>query len=165
MIKGSNGKPTKIMAGLPLPARAPGNPDEHALACYPKSVFEKLEISLSAVPVPLSPGTGQRDTVGGYNPSFLSQRVPLPNLTQKNLLDANSHRQYIARQQRPHIHHPHVDCVNRTQLTHTPKLSLLYADPLAQTRRHRLLDPIRKLQVLFVSQLGPLPSIRNARTH
>ena len=88
MIKGSNGKPTKIMAGLHFAGEGPGNPDEHALACYPKSVFEKLEISLLAVPVLPSPGTGQPDTVGGYNPSFLSQRVPLPNLTQKNLRDA-----------------------------------------------------------------------------
>lgn len=81
MIKGTNGKASKTLAGLHFAGEGPGNPDEHALACYPKSVFEKLEISLSAVP---STGVGQP----GYNPSFLFQRVPLPDLTQETLQDA-----------------------------------------------------------------------------
>jgi len=87
LIKGSNGKATKIMAGLHFAGEGPGNPDEHALACYPKSVFEKLEISLSAVPTPPVIGPGQPDSQGGYNPSFLSQRVPLPELTKETLQD------------------------------------------------------------------------------
>ncbi len=82
MIKGANGKASKILAGLHFAGEGPGNPDEHALACYPKSVFEKLEISLAALPA--APAA----TVGGYNPSFLSQRVPLPDLTQETLQDA-----------------------------------------------------------------------------
>ena len=88
MVKGSNGKATKIMAGLHFAGEGPGNPDEHALACYPKSVFEKLEISLSPVPTVPGPGLVQPDTVRGYNPSFLSQRIPLPDLTQETLQDA-----------------------------------------------------------------------------
>lgn len=37
---------TNIMAGLHFAGETSDNPHEHALACYPKSVFEKLEIKL-----------------------------------------------------------------------------------------------------------------------
>ncbi len=88
MIKGTNGKASKIFAGLHFAGEDTTNPDEHALACYPKSVFEKLEISLSPVPAAPGPDPGQPDTIGGYNPNFLSKRVPLPDLTQETLQDA-----------------------------------------------------------------------------
>jgi endonuclease G len=42
------GKPTDILAGLHFAGETRDNPYEHALACYPKSVFEKLEIKLKA---------------------------------------------------------------------------------------------------------------------
>jgi endonuclease G, mitochondrial len=40
------GEPTTVVAGLHLGGEAGASPDEHALACLPTSVFEKLEISL-----------------------------------------------------------------------------------------------------------------------
>ncbi len=40
------GKALPIMAGLHFAGETNDNPYEHALACYPKSVFEKLEIKL-----------------------------------------------------------------------------------------------------------------------
>ncbi|MGH1338567.1 MAG: hypothetical protein ACRBFS_20805 [Aureispira sp.] len=40
------GRATTIMAGLHFAGESDYNPYEHALACYPKSVFEKLEIKL-----------------------------------------------------------------------------------------------------------------------
>lgn len=90
MIKGTNGKATKILAGLHFAGEGPSDPDEHALACYPKSVFEKLEISLTATtagPGTL-PATGQPGIGGGYNPNFLAERVPPPDLSQETLADA-----------------------------------------------------------------------------
>lgn len=42
------GKATSIMAGLHFAGERRDNPYEHALACYPKSIFEKLEIKLKA---------------------------------------------------------------------------------------------------------------------
>lgn len=82
MIKGTNGKASKILAGLHFAGEGPSDPDEHALACYPKSVFEKLEISLTA------PVRVDRPTTIGYNPNFLAHRVPAPDLTQESLADS-----------------------------------------------------------------------------
>ena len=53
MFKSANGRPTRILAGLHFAGEGSGDPNEHAVACYARSVFEKLEISPtpSAVPV------------------------------------------------------------------------------------------------------------------
>lgn len=42
----NKGKATNIMAGLHFAGESQNNSYEHALACYPQSVFEKLEIKL-----------------------------------------------------------------------------------------------------------------------
>jgi endonuclease G len=69
------GKPTPIMAGLHFAGEVADDPHEHALACYPKSVFEKLEVSLTppSVAIEMEPA--------GYQPTFLSERVEAPKLS------------------------------------------------------------------------------------
>jgi endonuclease G len=75
LFKGSNGKTTNVMAGLHFAGEGPSDPNEHALACYPRSVFDKLGISLV-------PPQGQAEATGrrGYSSDFLgnSRRVALP---------------------------------------------------------------------------------------
>jgi endonuclease G len=74
LFKGSNGKPSKIVAGLHFGGESGANPDEHALACLPSSVFEKLDISLRP------PAPGEAQVLAGYDPRFLSERIDTPQL-------------------------------------------------------------------------------------
>jgi DNA/RNA endonuclease G (NUC1) len=74
LFKQANGKPGTVMAGLHFGGEANGDPDEHALACLPSSVFEKLEISLQ----PPTPEDIQ--TLEGYDPDFLAERIDHPKL-------------------------------------------------------------------------------------
>ncbi|GAB3949333.1 DNA/RNA non-specific endonuclease [Streptomyces sparsus] len=74
LFKGNNGKPSKILAGLHFGGESGTNPDEHALACLPASVFEKLDISLQP------PAPGEVQTMPGYDPHFLSMRLETPQL-------------------------------------------------------------------------------------
>lgn len=84
VFKATNGKPTKVMAGLHFAGEGENDPNEHAIACYPKSVFEKLEISLQP---PL-----QKDVVPpqglGYNTNFLGVLVETPKLSKSKSDDA-----------------------------------------------------------------------------
>ncbi len=80
LLKAANGKPTKIMAGLHFAGEGSGDPDEHAIACYPKSVFEKLEISVAA---PAQEATAVR----GYDTGFLGIIVKAPKLSTANAND------------------------------------------------------------------------------
>lgn len=73
------GRTTRIMAGLHFAGEASTDPTEHALACYPRSVFEKLEISLEPPALP-APGA-EAELRRGYNTEFLRHQVPLPILT------------------------------------------------------------------------------------
>lgn len=73
-----NGKPTNVMAGLHFAGEGSLDPNEHAVACYPQSVFEKLAISLT-------PPAIATEAVGtGFNRDFLSQRIELPRLSSSN---------------------------------------------------------------------------------
>lgn len=73
-----SGKPTAVMAGLHFAGEGQGDPNEHAVACYPASVFEKLEISLT-------PSTTVPQGVGnGFSTGFLSKTVELPTLSAAN---------------------------------------------------------------------------------
>ncbi|MER5465904.1 DNA/RNA non-specific endonuclease [Streptomyces sp. NPDC002668] len=74
MFKTSNGRPGKVMAGLHFGGETGDNPDEHALACLPRSVFEKLDISLQP------PTLDQAEVIAGYAPDFLGKRIDLPKL-------------------------------------------------------------------------------------
>ncbi len=71
LFKSNNNKATGVMAGLHFAGESSNIDPEHALACYPKSVFEKLDISLKPVE------TNKRL---GYNPNFLSSVVAEPKL-------------------------------------------------------------------------------------
>jgi endonuclease G, mitochondrial len=84
LFKSDTGKPTNIIAGLHFAGEGPSDPNEHAIACYSKSVFEKLEILLSPPEVEAVPDNG-------FNPNFLSVRVNRPKLTmsKKNALLLN----------------------------------------------------------------------------
>ena len=78
LFKSSNGKATEVMAGLHFAGEGPTDPNEHAIACYPKSVFEKLEISLAP------PTTIVEAVANGFAANFLSVRVDLPKLSSPN---------------------------------------------------------------------------------
>lgn len=84
LFKASNGKPTKVMAGLHFGGEGEGDPNEHALACYPKSVFEKLDISLTRPVVELVEEVGAT----GYSPNFLGTPIDVPRLSSENRKDA-----------------------------------------------------------------------------
>ena len=46
IFKTNSGSVTNVMAGLHFAGEGQGNPMEYAIACYPNSIFKKLEISL-----------------------------------------------------------------------------------------------------------------------
>ncbi|MFD7135090.1 DNA/RNA non-specific endonuclease [Streptomyces sp. NPDC059894] len=69
-----DGRPGAVMAGLHFGGEAAGEPDEHALACLPASVFEKLEISLTP------PAAEDVRTLAGYDPDFLGELIDVPEL-------------------------------------------------------------------------------------
>jgi endonuclease G len=73
LFTSGTGEPTTVMAGLHFAGEAEGQPHEHALACYPKSVFEKLGITLA-------PPTATEIVPFGYDPDFLARRVRVPRL-------------------------------------------------------------------------------------
>ncbi|MFF0204459.1 DNA/RNA non-specific endonuclease [Streptomyces sp. NPDC005017] len=74
LFKQGNGRPGTVMAGLHFAGEGKGDPDEHALACLPASVFEKLEITLT------QPGPQDIRTVTGYDAGFLTERIEVPQL-------------------------------------------------------------------------------------
>ncbi|MEK6408577.1 MAG: DNA/RNA non-specific endonuclease [Acidobacteriota bacterium] len=81
LLKASNGKPTKVMGGLHFAGEGAGDPNEHAVACYAKSVFEKLEITVTP---PKEEATVSR----GYAPNFIGPIVKVPKLSSANSNDA-----------------------------------------------------------------------------
>jgi endonuclease G len=74
MFKQANGRPNTVMAGLNFGGQKEGEPDEHALACLPASVFEKLEITLNP------PAMADIRVVAGYDAAFLGERIEAPQL-------------------------------------------------------------------------------------
>jgi endonuclease G len=72
------------MAGLHFAGEGADDPNEHALACYAKSVFEKLEVTLT----PSSPAAKDPQQARGYASNFLGPRVDLPKLSTANRNDA-----------------------------------------------------------------------------
>ena len=75
------------MAGRHFAAETSPNPDdEHAIARYPKSVFEKFQISLNP------PRDLERSPENGFNQTFLCNRIDIPKLSiinQRNALNLN----------------------------------------------------------------------------
>ncbi|SDD07780.1 DNA/RNA non-specific endonuclease [Actinokineospora iranica] len=75
VFKSANGRPTKVLAGLHFAGEGAGDPDEHSLACLPKSVFDKLGITLAR---PAERAARARGL--GYDPDFLGGSLPVPDL-------------------------------------------------------------------------------------
>lgn len=78
LFKSSDGKPTDVMAGLHFAGETSGNPTEYAIACYPQSIFEKLEISL------IRPSHFKVDRTIGFDINFLSVKINYPILSEDN---------------------------------------------------------------------------------
>ena len=78
IFKSSNGKPSTIMAGLHFAGESSTKPTEYAIACYPKSVFEKLQITLE--------GSNQVEVESGmgFASNFLSNHLGNPILNEQN---------------------------------------------------------------------------------
>jgi endonuclease G len=72
MFKSANGRPNKVLAGIHFAGEGTGDPDEHALACLPRSLFQKLGITLIK-PEPAA-------AVSGFDPAFLSAPLSVPVL-------------------------------------------------------------------------------------
>jgi endonuclease G, mitochondrial len=89
----NSGKAINVLGGLHFGGESDGNPDEFALACYPKSVFEKLEITLKKLPPtnptdPTTPTDNNRSI--GFDSNFLSKKIPFPKLKTEISNDAFS---------------------------------------------------------------------------
>lgn len=84
LIANEDGSASDRLAGLHFAGETPGNPDEHALACYAHSVLDKLDISLAA---PAEVTVSEL----GYDPRFLTEEVSLPVLSGDQLEDAVLH--------------------------------------------------------------------------
>ncbi|MDQ1051817.1 DNA/RNA non-specific endonuclease [Streptomyces sp. V4I2] len=82
MFKQGNGRPGTVMAGLHFAGEGKSDPDEHALACLSTSVFEKLEISLTP------PAPEDIESIVGYDPDFLGERIEVPQLDADLVRDA-----------------------------------------------------------------------------
>ncbi|WP_054048138.1 DNA/RNA non-specific endonuclease [Alloactinosynnema sp. L-07] len=80
VFKAANGRPGKVLAGLHFAGEGTGDPDEHALACLPRSVFEKLGVTL------VQPESGV--TTGGFDSRFLSVDLAVPGLDPDVAADA-----------------------------------------------------------------------------
>lgn len=75
IFKTDDGGPGTVLAGLHFAGETGNSPDEHALACLPASVFEKLEITLQP------PAQGVAGVQGiGYAPAFLGTRIDPPTI-------------------------------------------------------------------------------------
>jgi endonuclease G len=114
-----NGQVTDVMVGLHFAGEGQGDPDDHALACYAKSVFNKLEITLNPPPADLAPspadGSGisaTADSAGGagFNESFLSKKVPFPIV--KQAVQNDVYRLHNS----PHIPYTHYSvCLSKSR--------------------------------------------------
>lgn len=67
------GEPTDMMVGLHFAGEV-GDAPEYALACYPGSVFEKLEI----LPAKPAASTARAEVEFGYSSSFIGEPISLP---------------------------------------------------------------------------------------
>lgn len=80
LIAGKDGEATDIMVGLHFAGEGKDDPDEHAMACYAHSVFQKLEIALEPPALP-SKAVDEASMAVGYVTNFLGVAVPEPSLT------------------------------------------------------------------------------------
>lgn len=74
---------TDIFAGLHFAGEGSGNPDEHALACYPRSVQQKLNFELTQ-PSGVTIDDDDAKAIGaraGFDAEFLGVSAPMPDMS------------------------------------------------------------------------------------
>ena len=74
---------TDIFAGLHFAGEGRSNPDEHALACYPRSVQQKLNFALEP-PEGVTFEDDEPEAIGaraGFDPDFLGLSAPMPGMS------------------------------------------------------------------------------------
>lgn len=75
-------KATDIFAGLHFAGESNDSPDEHALACYPRSIQSKLGFQLTPPNTRVSEGnTASKGAPLGYDANFLGLPAPMPGLS------------------------------------------------------------------------------------
>ncbi|MBY5933535.1 DNA/RNA non-specific endonuclease [Tateyamaria omphalii] len=75
-------KATDIFAGLHFAGEGDNSPDEHALACYPRSIQSKLGFTLTPPnKTPEEDVSQETDGPAGYDPDFLGVPAPMPELS------------------------------------------------------------------------------------
>lgn len=84
IFKLNNGKTSAVMAGLHFAGEASTSPTEYAIACYPKSVFEKLQVTLGG-PDKIEPVSEK-----GFDSNFLDVKIGNPKL-----IDSNKEKAYV----------------------------------------------------------------------
>jgi len=82
LVANDDGSASDVMVGLHFAGEGSSDPDEHALACYAHSVFNKLEIGFE------QPAEPEAVDGLGYRPNFLSETVRAPWLPQDQYDDA-----------------------------------------------------------------------------
>ncbi|GAB3708908.1 DNA/RNA non-specific endonuclease [Mariniluteicoccus flavus] len=75
LFRSANGRTSRVLAGLHFGGDAGGGA-EHALACLPRSVFEKLQVTLKPTVTPQVAAKSR-----GYDPDFLAHTVDAPTVT------------------------------------------------------------------------------------
>lgn len=81
-LSANRNEPTDMMLGLHFAGEI-GDEPEHALACYPASVFEKLGIQPTK-PTELVRGI---EAELGYSPNFVGAQIPLPSPANQEIQD------------------------------------------------------------------------------
>lgn len=73
---------TEIFAGLHFAGEGTGSTDDHALACYPRSIQSKLNFSLMPPEgLVVEAGTAVTKAAAGYDANFLGVHTPMPELS------------------------------------------------------------------------------------
>lgn len=86
LFKAGNGRPTRVLAGLHFAGESDGRDSaETALACLPRSVFDKLGITLSAE---RAGEAAAAVAAAGYDDGFLTTPIGVPTLEPGVLDDA-----------------------------------------------------------------------------
>ncbi|MFE2922447.1 DNA/RNA non-specific endonuclease [Streptomyces goshikiensis] len=75
LFKARGGRPSEVLAGLHFGGESDVDPEERALACFPRAVFEELKITLQP------PAPESLEAVTGYDPGFLAVAVATPRLS------------------------------------------------------------------------------------
>lgn len=74
MFTTRSGKPTDVLAGLHFGGESDGDPEDRALACFPRAVFDELKVTLER------PDPESLAAVTGYDPGFLAVPIGTPRL-------------------------------------------------------------------------------------